>query len=167
MNENTRNLAVSGLATALNIVLMFLSSYIQINTLAFLFLGSVLSAIVLLETNKRYAVICFVATSILCVLLIPDKQMVFYYILFFGWYPLLKLLAESRRNRIVEWIIKLAAFHIILVIGGALFYWLFHINLLETGFTVWLIWPASVVIFVLLDILLSFGIYFYIRKRKK
>ncbi len=167
MNEKTRNLAVSGLAVALNIVLMVLSSYIQINTLAFLFLTSVLSAIVLLEANKRYAVICFVATSILSAVLVPDKQMIFYYILFFGWYPLLKLLAESRKSRVVEWIIKLVIFHSILAIGGMLFYWLFHINLLASGFSIWLIWPASVTIFVLLDILLSFGIYFYLRKRKK
>ena len=167
MNEKSRSIAVAGLACALSIVLMVLAIYIRVSTVAFLFLCALLTAIVLLESDIKYAAASFAATALLSALLVPDKQTVLLYVLFFGWYPLLKLFAETRRSRGVEWITKLLGFHAALALGSILFYLLFHINVLTLQLPFWLLWPASVVVFVLMDIVLSLGIHFYLRKRKK
>ncbi len=167
MNEKSRNIAIAGLSCALSVVMMVLATYIRVNTSAFLFLCALLSAIVLLESNVKYAAVSFAATVLLATLLVPDKQTVSLYALFFGWYPLLKLFAETRKNRWFEWFSKLTGFHLALGIGGILFYGMFHINILALQISIWLLWPVSVIAFVLIDILLSLGIHFYLRKRNK
>lgn len=167
MNEKSRNIAIAGLACGLNVVMMVLATYIRVNTVVFLFLCALLTAIVLLEANIKYAAVSFVATVLLAALLVPDKQTVSLYALFFGWYPLLKLFAETRKNRWFEWLVKLAGFHLALGLVGILFYSLFHINILALPISIWLLWLASVIAFVLMDILLSLGIHFYLRKRNK
>ncbi|MCI9626123.1 MAG: hypothetical protein HFI90_05005 [Clostridia bacterium] len=167
MNEKSRNIAIAGLACGLNVVMMVLATYIRVNTGAFLFLCALLTAIILLEVNVKYAATGFVATVLLATLLVPDKQTVALYALFFGWYPLLKLFAETRKSRWIEWLAKLIGFHLALGIGGILFYSLFHINILTLQIPIWLLWPALVIVFVLMDILLSLGIHFYLRKRNK
>lgn len=167
MNAKSRDIAVAGIACALGIVLMYLATYIRVNTGAFLFLCALLTAIILLESNIKYAAASVAATSLLALLLIPDKQIVLLYALFFGWYPLLKLFAETRRSKVTEWIIKLLGFHLSLLLGGILFYFLFHINIFSLQLPVWALWILGVVAFVLMDIILSLGIHFYLRKRNK
>ena len=60
--------------------------------------------------------LCYGATALLGVLLLPDKGCTLLYVLFFGLYPMVKYAVERLRRLPVELVLKLAFFNLILVI---------------------------------------------------
>lgn len=167
MREKSRDIAIAGLAVALSEVFLLCASYIRMNTLAFLCLCALLTAVVLLESGMACAAIGYVAASLLALLTVADKQTVLCYIVFFGWYPILKFFAETGRNKILEWILKAFGFHIAAIVLCALLRLFFQINIFLLPLPIWLLWPIAVGAFILIDIVLSLGIHFYLVKRRK
>jgi hypothetical protein len=74
---------------------------------------------VVIECSKRYALAVYAATALLALLITPDMEAKLLYVAFFGYYPVLKCVAESRRSRGVEWLIKLAVFNAAVVVAYA------------------------------------------------
>ena len=46
---------------------------------------------------------------------VPDKQAALLYVIFFGYYPILKALIERLKNKIVQWVLKYAVFNAAIV----------------------------------------------------
>ena len=61
----------------------------------------------------------YAATALLAFLITPDMEAKILYVLFFGHYPIIKCVAESRRGRVAEWLIKLAVFNAAVVAAYA------------------------------------------------
>lgn len=167
MHEKSRDIAIAGLGAALSEIFLLCTSYMRMNTLAFLCLCALLTAIVLTESGVACAAIGYVATSLLALLTVADKQTVLCYIVFFGWYPILKFFAETRQNKISEWILKAFGFHLAAAVLCALLYVFFQIDIFRLPLPFWLLWPIGIGAFILIDIVLSLGIHFYLVKRRK
>lgn len=122
--QNLRNktlyIALGSIITALSVVIMLFTNIITVASMALPAISGVLTAFLVIETDKRYALVSFIAVSVLSFLFVADKSSVFAYVLFFGYYPILKAVIEKLKNKIIQFIIKLGLFNICIF----LLYWL-------------------------------------------
>ncbi|MBQ3151448.1 MAG: hypothetical protein IJB86_09420 [Clostridia bacterium] len=120
MKQNIK-IAVGGIMAALSLVFLFLFSVFPSATLAAPAVASILTVLAVLELNKKWAVGVFAAVSILSVLIIPSKEAAILYVVFFGYYPILKSVLESKiHKKWLEMIIKTVMFCVIMFVSYAL-----------------------------------------------
>lgn len=87
--ETSSRMAFCGLTTALSVTIMLAGGLIPIATYCVPMISSVLLLAVLAEFGKRAAWTTYLSTSIISILLAPDKEAAFFYV-FMGFYPILK-----------------------------------------------------------------------------
>ena len=120
MKQNVK-IAVGGIMAALSLVFLFLLSVFPSATLAAPAVAGILTVLAVLELNKKWALGVFSATAILSVLIIPSKEAAILYVVFFGYYPVLKSVLESRiSKKWLEIIIKTVFFCVVMLISYAL-----------------------------------------------
>ncbi|MCY1714212.1 hypothetical protein [Caproiciproducens galactitolivorans] len=110
-------LAFCGIITALCTVLMFLTGLISIGTYALPALSGVLLIAVVIEFGKSWAWPVYIAVSVLSLLLAGDKEAAMLFILFFGYYPILKSQIEKIHNRATVYLLKFAVFNVSMILG--------------------------------------------------
>ena len=104
-----RKIALTGLLTALSTALLYLAALIPTSYIGTVAAASLLTAAAVIETGFAAGALVFAGTAILGFLLVPLKSAVLLYALFFGYYPLVKSLAERLKSRAAEWLLKLAS----------------------------------------------------------
>lgn len=112
--KQTSRIALGGMMGALTLLCLMLTLF-PYATYALPALAGIFLIPVVVECGKRFAVTLFAATAILSLLITPDLEAKWLYVCFFGYYPILKAVAETRRSRAVEWGIKIGAFNIAVV----------------------------------------------------
>lgn len=103
--------AVGGIVSALSLVLMISVAIIPFLTYALPAVASVLITFVVLEIDKKWAFGVYCAVSILGFLLVGDKEVAMMYIAFFGYYPIIKAILESKIPAVAGWILKIVLFN--------------------------------------------------------
>ena len=64
-----------------------------------------------LELGKGWAFGVYAAAGLLAILVIPSKEAAVLFVVFFGYYPILKAVLEKKlHSRLLEWIVKLLLF---------------------------------------------------------
>lgn len=91
-----RNLTFCGIMTAFMCVLGILANVMHFNTLFFLAVTSLIMCVVTQKTGIRYAICTSLATSILLFVFTWNKIIALEYFLFFGTYPVIKYIIESK-----------------------------------------------------------------------
>ena len=164
MKKNkTRRLTLTAVFTALSVAFMYLSAVFPTGQLGFLGVSSLLGVAAVIEYGIPGGIFVFAGTAILGLLIVPDKMLVVLYAMFFGYYPILKSLAEKVRSRVFEWVIKLAVFNIALtLILFAFKFVLFDFSFLKDSYI--LLYLFCNVVFALFDIGVSRVISFYIAR---
>lgn len=109
--------ALGGIIAALSLVLMISVAIIPFLTYALPAAAGLLTVIIVMEIDKKWAFGVYCTVAILGMLLVPDKEVAVMYLAFFGYYPILKAVAESRLPVAVGWIIKVASFLSTMVIS--------------------------------------------------
>lgn len=112
----TQKLTLSSLIVALNVITLYLSTIVPTNKITLFALSSVFILAVVIESGIRYAILTYIATSILALIIIPNKVILIPYIIFFGYYGITKYLIENKNNLLKEWIIKYGLFNIAMII---------------------------------------------------
>lgn len=87
---------MGGIVSALSLVLMISVAVIPFLTYALPAAAGMLIVFMVIETDKKWAFGVYAAVAILGVLLVPDKEVAVMYIAFFGYYPILKAVMESK-----------------------------------------------------------------------
>lgn len=103
---HTKKIAFSGIITALSVVLMFLTAVIPFGTYAFAAIAGVLTILICIECDSKSAFCVFGAVAILAFLFVPDKISVLAYIVFLGYYPIVKQFIERISKLTIQYIIK-------------------------------------------------------------
>ena len=98
MNKSIR-VAFCGIITALCTVLMFLTGLISIGTYALPAFAGILLIVVVIEMGTGWAWPVYIAVSVLSVLLSGDKEAALLFVLFFGYYPILKAVFEKMQKK--------------------------------------------------------------------
>ncbi len=94
--KNSAKVALGGIITALSLVTMLLTAVIPYLQYALPAIAGALLVLMVIEINKKWAFMTYVSVSILSVLILTDKETAMMYIAYFGWYPILKPVLESR-----------------------------------------------------------------------
>ncbi|MCD7774521.1 MAG: hypothetical protein LUG85_01560 [Clostridiales bacterium] len=104
--------ALGGIITALSVTLMLVSSVIPFLEYALPAIAGALLVLMVIELNKKWAFCAYAAVSILSILMLSNKETAMMYIAFFGYYPILKPLFESKiKNNVLCWIVKALEFN--------------------------------------------------------
>ena len=112
INNSTLRVALCGVIAALCLVLMIMTGLIPIGTYAFpCFAGIFISAIVI-EYGCKWAWGVYVVASVLSLFLAADKEAVIYFIVLFGYYPILKGVIENKvKKRLFQYMLKFIIFN--------------------------------------------------------
>lgn len=127
MKNKTKNTAISGLMTALSVVLMMLTTLIPV----FMYVIPIATGLVVLFvadiSDKKWGVGVYFSTAFLSLFLITDKEAALTYALFFGYYPLIKDIIE-KLPKAWGWLLKLALFNASAVGIGVISFYLFGVS---------------------------------------
>lgn len=123
MKSKTYNIAFSGIATALAVVLLVLASYISVAEFFFYILAALLIELVLNVCGIGYGFLTFLASSILGYIFFPGNiysLSTFY--AFFGLYPIISRLSFLFKNKIAQYLFKFAYFNLVLFLAKTLIF---------------------------------------------
>ena len=112
MQSKTSKVALCGVIAALSVVVLFLTGLVPIFVFSFPAIAGCLLIAVVAETSVRYGIAVYAVVSILSVFLVPDREAVLLYIIFFGYYPALYGVLSRIQNQVLCWIVKILLFNV-------------------------------------------------------
>ena len=112
--KKTSKIALSAVFAALSVALMALVSIIPNLELALPAISGLFVAVIVIEVDKKWALGVWAAVSLLSLIVVPNKAAAIIYAVFFGYYPVLKSVLESKTPRAVEYIIKILTFSVVM-----------------------------------------------------
>ena len=113
-------IAFGGVIAAVSLVIMLITGFIPIGTYACPALAGFLLAAVVIELGAGWAWAVFAAVALASVFFAGDKEAALYYMLFFGFYPILKAKIETISTRWGQRAVKCGVFNLCMV---AAFMW--------------------------------------------
>lgn len=161
----TKKLAVSAMLSALGIVLLYLGSATNILDLTAVVIASLLIFFAVMEMGTPYQYLIYGVTSLLAVLLLPDKTAAFAYLLFGGIYPVFKAMFE-KLHFVVAWILKFSYFNTVLTLMIVISKYIMHVEDTGMGFGI-LFYAFANFTFWLYDIAVSQLILLYLVKLRQ
>ncbi len=102
--------ALGGIVAALSLVLMISVAVIPFLTYALPAAAGLLIVFIVMEIDKKWAFGVYCTVAILGILLVPDKEVAVMYLAFFGYYPILKAIIESKLPKAFGWALKILSF---------------------------------------------------------
>lgn len=131
--KNSIKTAMCGVITALSVALMFLGGIMFV----FVYIMPMLTSVFMIMLKKTFstsgAVITYISTSILSLMLVPEKECALMYVLFFGYYPIIYHLLERIKLTPLKWFAKLVVFNVSLLSVQLLLIYAFRIPFLSEG----------------------------------
>ena len=115
MNLKTKKTTLCAMMAALSVAFMFIGNLFPTGRMGFMAIASLFTVSIVIHYGYILAVLMFVVSTILGLLILPDKTPIAFYALFFGYYPIIKSFAE-RKKRVMSWIIKMFVFNIALTV---------------------------------------------------
>lgn len=109
--------ALCGVFSALALVLMMLTTIIPVGTYALPIISGILLVAIVIEFNTKWAFAVYFVVSVLSFLMSGDKEAVLYFVLFFGYYPIVKSYFERLKSKVLQWILKYAVFNAGMVVS--------------------------------------------------
>jgi len=160
--KKTKKIATSAVLCTLSVIILYFGAVFDVMFLTMAAIASLIVVYAVIEIGSSYPWLIYAATSLLSLLLLPNKLPAVTYFIFAGVYPIIKSYAE-RLPLIISWTVKLAVFNVCLT--GLIFIskTLMGLEDLTFGFS-----PAVYVmgnlIFLLFDYVLSKMILLYMIK---
>ena len=171
MRKKSLRVAVCGLAAALSVTLMFFGGVVYVFAYAVPMLLGLISVMIKKSFGTPSAVFVYVAVSLLSLILVPEKESVMMFVLFFGYYPIIRERFEKIKSKAIRIILNLILFNASLTVIELICVFVFGIPFFEDGvFSVWLLIGFSAamnIVFVMYDILLRMFLILYEKKIEK
>ena len=124
VSHKTKKTTLAALLAAMGVALIFLGSVIEVLDLSVAALASFFCIFAVIELGGAYPWLLYAVTSLLSVILMPYTMGGWFYLLFFGYYPILKEKLE-RLKKPIAWCLKLVILNVALLISVVLAYFLF------------------------------------------
>lgn len=163
--------AIGGIVAALSLVLMISIAVVPFLTYALPAAAGALMVFAVIEIGKSWAFGIYATVAILGIFLVPEKEVAVMYLAFFGYYPILKSIIESKFNCVVEWILKILSFVVTMTVSYYLMIKLMGVTIDE--FDTYGYWAIPMLLglgtfaFILYDIALTKIVYIYNVKWRK
>ena len=114
--KNTVKLTFSAIMAALSAAVM-LTSLFPYLTIAIPAVAGLFVMLVTIELGAKWATLSFLVSAVMVALLPGDIEAKMLYIVFFGYYPVLKAFFEKPKSRVVEYVFKFLTFNAIIVLA--------------------------------------------------
>ena len=175
ISQKTKKMTISALLAAMGVAMLFIGSIFETLDLSMAALASFFCIFAVIELGSKYSWLIYAVTGVLSVVLLPFSMGGWFYLLFFGYYPILKEKFE-KLNKPLAWSIKMIVVNIALVACTLLASFLFYGGNMFEALTVmfdaekWGIfavigmWVLLNIVFVIYDIALTRLITFYFVK---
>ena len=138
-HTTSRRTAVAGVLAAGSLAVLWLACMVPSGRIGLTGAAGLFPVAAVLAAGRAAGYLCWAASALLGLFLLPDKGVALLYLIFLGLYPVVKNNIEGLRRLPLEWLCKLACFNAAL--------WL--------GERTWLLYLAGNLIFVLYDVGLS------------
>ena len=162
--STTKSIALSGMMSALCFVVMYIAAVTEVLDLSGMVLCSMIIIVAVIEIGRYYPWLIWAVTGVLCMLLIPKKDVALEFVLFGGIYPMLKSYFEKLPT-VLSWAVKILFFNAVFTGWFMLSKFIFMIDVdLTLGVIAYL---AANVFFVLSDIAFTMMISLYFSKIRK
>ena len=115
-SERTKRVSICAMLSALGVVVLYLGSVIEVIDISMAVVASVFAIFAVIEYGAGAAWSIYAITGILSAVLLPNKFPALMYILFFGFYPIVKEKIEKLSSKIAQWSLKELIFNVCLVL---------------------------------------------------
>lgn len=111
MRDISYRVALGGIVSALCLVTMFLAGVLPALYIVLPMIAGVLMMIIAEEVSKSWALLTYIAVSILAMFITFDKEAALLFILIFGHYPILRLYTEKLPLKWLRRLVRLLIFN--------------------------------------------------------
>ena len=159
--KTSYKIALGAVFMAFSAIFMMATSVIPVASFAFPAIAGALLIVINVELGRKWALLVYVGVSLLSLFLSSDHTAVVSFIVFFGYYPIVKGIIEKCRKPVLEWVLKMLLFNAAIAVGVLLTILLFGMDILlmeysefgKAGLGIFIL--ACEVIFVVFDIALT------------
>ncbi len=160
----TKKLTLCGIFAALCMVFLYIGGF-TVADLSLLVVCAIMTMIVLVETDEKYAWLYVAVTSVLALILLPSKLYALEYMTVSAVYPILKMHFERMRS-LFAWFVKISCLDCMLLVLVVLGQYVFLVGDEFFSLSVVTI-VVGTLFFILYDFCLSTCITFYMVKLRK
>lgn len=155
--KKTRYTTISGMVSALSVVIMLLTNIMP----SMMYVIPIITGAIVFAVNeiigKKWASGVFLVTGLISAILLADKEVALNYILFFGYYPLLKPVYE-KLPKVLSWCVKVLTFNAAISVIALIVTFVFKLPFLDEDFGKFTI-PLFIVmfnlVFVMYDVMIT------------
>ena len=157
-------IAYSGVICALTILIMF-AGVIPALTYIMPAIAGILIWSVSIQINPKWGLLSYISVTVLSLILVPEIESKTFFIMLFGYYPLLRGCIHRVGFRPVRFMFKLALFNVTAVISYSIVVYVFGVSDVLDGLeffgekAVYAFWGLGNVAFFLYDFSLSYVCY--------
>ncbi len=108
--------ALGGIVAALCLMTMAMAGVLPILYIAAPMVAGVLLVILVQEVSTGWAALTYAATAVLSVFVVPDKEATLMFVLFFGYYPLLRPKIRQLPTKLLRLLAKLCLYQVFLLV---------------------------------------------------
>ena len=134
-NIKSRSVAFGGMIAALSIGIMMLTGAVTVLIYSTPIIVGLLLTLIVIEIGKKWALLVYIAVSVLSLLFVAEKEAAIIYVAFFGYYPILKPILENIKLRPIEWMLKFLIFNVSVVSAYYVLINFFGIKISSESFT--------------------------------
>ncbi len=117
LDSDSYALSLTSMMAAFTLLFIYLAGILPTTRLSMYAIASLFSLALCMEQRTANALILFFSVSFLSLLILPNIMVVIPYILFFGYYGVVKYHAEQIKDKFLAFVIKLMVFNIGLILN--------------------------------------------------
>ncbi len=164
--KKSKKIALCAVFSALGVVLLYMGAIIEVLDLSSAAIASMLCVVVISEIGGAYPWLVYAVTSLLSLLLLPNKFGALIYACMAGYYPMLKAWIERLRSNGLRLLFKIGFFNLSMTVIIAAAKFIFALPGLTKVYIIAL-YAIGNVSFIVFDIALSMLIRAYFVKYRK
>ena len=174
--KKTSKIAMGAMISALCLALMLSTAIIPFLSYAIPMIAGAFIMIIVIECDKLWALFVYICVALLSLLIVADKSAGLAFLFYFGYYPILKAVIESKTSRVVEIIIKYANINIVVLVAYFLMLKFFGLDLdgveflspfVDKWYTFVILVAFTSFFFYLYDLTLTKVVYLYTTRLRK
>ena len=114
MRTSAKRMATCSMMAALCVVLMVLGAILELGMYACPLFAGLCFIPIGQKYGRKYHITLYVASSILCFLMVPNMEENLMFAGLFGWYPIVRPVLQ-KLPKVIRWICKLAIFNVVVI----------------------------------------------------
>ena len=172
-NKLALRISLGGITTAICLALMFCTGMFPMLDYTIPAFAGFLMVIMIVEAGAKWAFVTYASTSALCLIITPNYEASMMFIMFMGYYPILKFYLDRIKHRALSWVIKYLVFNAAIILFYYVsMYLITSEELMEDmnmfgRYTIYILWAAANVCFLVYDYLLGQLIELYVNWFRK